>query len=51
MNVFLPYERNLKKSVQSLDDKRLNKQILECYQLLTTYVKREINGIKDKGAG
>lgn len=51
MNVFLPYERDIKKSVQSLDDKRLNKQILECYQLLTTYIKREINGIKDKGAG
>ena len=34
MNIFLPYEDDIQKSVESLDDKRLNKQILECYQLL-----------------
>ena len=43
MNVFLPYERNITRSVQSLDDLRLNKQILECIQLLTAYVRKEIN--------
>ena len=43
MNVFLPYERDLKKSVQSLDDARLNKQILECLQLLNAYVRKELN--------
>ena len=43
MNIFLPYERDLKKCVQSLDDKRLNKQILECYQLLNNYVRKELN--------
>lgn len=35
MNIFLPYENDILKSVQSLDDKRLNKQILECKQLLS----------------
>ncbi len=35
MNIFLPYENDIQKSVESLDDKRLNKQILECYQLLS----------------
>jgi hypothetical protein len=39
MNVFLPYERDFKKSIQSLDDVRLNKQVLECYQLLNNYVR------------
>lgn len=34
MNIFLPYEDDIVASVQSLDDKRLNKQILECYQLI-----------------
>lgn len=43
MNVFLPYERNLTKSVQCLDDLRLNKQILECLQLLNTYVRSQVN--------
>lgn len=38
MNIFLPYENNIKKSVQALDDRRLNKQILECKQLLTLAV-------------
>ena len=35
MNIFLPYENNIGLSVESLDDKRLNKQILECKQLLS----------------
>lgn len=43
MNVFLPYERNLRKSVQCLDDLRLNKQILECLQLLNVYIRHELN--------
>jgi hypothetical protein len=34
MNIFLPYENDIRKSVKSLDDLRLNKQILETYQLL-----------------
>ena len=34
MNIFLPYENDIVKSVMSLDDLRLNKQILECYQLV-----------------
>lgn len=38
MNIFLPYEYDITASVQSLDDKRLNKQILECYQLLTSAI-------------
>lgn len=37
MNIFLPYEFELKKSVEALDDKRLNKQIIECIQLLNAY--------------
>lgn len=35
MNIFLPYEDNVEHSVSSLDDVRLNKQAVECYQLLT----------------
>jgi hypothetical protein len=35
VNIFLPYENDIKKSVESLDDRRLNKQILECKQLLS----------------
>lgn len=34
MNIFLPHERDIKKSVKCLDDLRLNKQALECHQLL-----------------
>lgn len=41
MNLFLPYENNVGKSVQSLDDKRLIKQILEVYQLLQIYEKEQ----------
>lgn len=37
MNIFLPYVNNIKKSIESLDDKRLIKQILEVYQLLQIY--------------
>jgi hypothetical protein len=43
MNIFLPYENDIEKSVMSLDDKGLNKQILECKQhvpkFFTKYVK------------
>lgn len=35
MQVFLPYENDLQKSAQSLDDVRLNKQIVELCQILT----------------
>ena len=35
MQVFLPYAENLEKSAQSLDDIRLNKQIVEVCQILT----------------
>ena len=48
MNIFLPYENDIQKSVQSLDDLRLNKQILECYQLLSNAIK-EKNGENIKG--
>ena len=41
MNIFLPYENNIGKSLQSLDDKRLIKQILEVYQLLQIYEKEQ----------
>lgn len=41
MNIFLPYENDIDKSVQSLDDLRLNKQILETYQLLTNAIKEK----------
>lgn len=34
MNIFLPYENNVKKSVETLDNLRLNKQILETKILL-----------------
>lgn len=44
MNIFLPYEHDIQKSVQTLDDLRLNKQILECYQLLTLAIDEQ-NGI------
>lgn len=33
MNIFMPY-RDMRDSVKALDDVRLNKQILECYQIL-----------------
>lgn len=34
MNIFLPYEKDTRKSVGALDDKRLLKQILEVRQIL-----------------
>lgn len=42
MNIFLPYENDIRKSVESLDDKRLNKQILETYQLVTNAIKEQV---------
>ena len=48
MNIFLPYENNIKKSIECLDDVRLNKQLVECYQLLTSAIK-EKNGEQIKG--
>lgn len=39
MNIFLPYEHDIEKSVMSLDDLRLNKQILECDQLVLNSLK------------
>ena len=48
MNIFLPYENDIGASVQSLDDVRLNKQILECYQLVQNCIK-ENDGEKIKG--
>ena len=51
MNIFLPYENDIRKSVQSLDDLRLNKQILETYQLLSNAIKEnkgeEVKGYKN----
>lgn len=44
MNVFLAYGNNIEKSVQILDDIRLNKSILETYQLLDL-------ALKEKNAG
>lgn len=48
MNLFLPFENDVKSSVECLDNARLNKQILECYQLLTSAIK-EKNGEKPNG--
>jgi hypothetical protein len=48
MNIFLPYEHDIEKSVQSLDDLRLNKQILECDQLALNALK-ERSGVQIKG--
>lgn len=48
MNIFLPYENDIVASVQSLDDLRLNKQLVEVYQLLTSAIK-EKNGETIKG--
>ena len=51
MNIFLPYENDVNKSVQSLCDLRLNKQILECYQLFKNALKEkneeEVKGYKN----
>ena len=48
MNIFLPYENSMTASVSNLDDLRLNKQILECYQLLSNAIKEQ-NGEEIKG--
>ena len=48
MNIFLPYENDISKSVESLDDRRLNKQIVECSQLLNNAIK-ELKGEEIKG--
>lgn len=34
MNIFLPYPDNIDKSIRSLDDRRLTKQILECQTII-----------------
>ena len=44
MNIFLPYENSVKKSVEALDDLRLQKQLVECYQLLTLAIKEQQEG-------
>ena len=40
MNIFLPY-KSFEKCAQSLDDRRLSKQILECHQILTMIRKKK----------
>jgi hypothetical protein len=45
MNIFLPYENDINKSIESLDDRRLNKQIVECKQLLSLATDELINKI------
>lgn len=51
MNIFLPYENDIQKSVESLDDLRLNKQALETYQLfrntLSESLGEEVKGYKN----
>ena len=44
MNIFLPYENDIVASVQSLDDVRLNKQIVETYQLLRLAIIEQEEG-------
>ena len=48
MQTFLPYP-SFKKSAKCLDDKRLNKQIVECYQILKA-LKGETKGWKNHPA-
>lgn len=48
MNIFLPYEDEIVESVICLDDLRLNKQILEVYQLYMNAVN-EMRGYEIKG--
>lgn len=50
MNIFLPYEKDVKRSVQAIDDKRLNKQIVEVYTLLEIAIDEQQNGER-KGRG
>ena len=44
MNIFLPYEYDIQKSIVSLDDKRLRKQILEVYQLINIKINGNVGG-------
>ena len=44
MNIFLPYEYDIKKSVISLDDRRLIKQILEVHQLARIKIENRSGG-------
>lgn len=44
MNIFLPYEKSVVKSVEALDDVRLQKQLVETYQLLTLALKEQSEG-------
>lgn len=46
MNVFLPYEDDIVKSVQSLDDVRLNKQIEECKTMVNAILEHKNSGLK-----
>ena len=39
MNIFIPYPDSIEKSVQSLCDVRLNKQVVETYQLFSSALK------------
>lgn len=43
MNIFLPYCDNVVKSVQSLDDLRLKKQIIECHVMKNLHDHPEIS--------
>lgn len=40
MNIFLT-DKSFEKCAQDLDDRRLNKQILECYQILSMILKKK----------
>ena len=44
MNIFLPYENNIVESVQALDDLRLQKQLVEVYQLLVLAIREQQEG-------
>lgn len=44
MNIFLPYDNDIQESIKALDDLRLNKQILECFQLLKNAVTEKMGG-------
>lgn len=44
MNIFLPYEDNIVKSIQALDDVRLNKQISECKTIYKAITQHQQDG-------
>lgn len=44
MNIFLPYENDVRKSLEALDDLRLRKQIVEVYELLKNAIEEEFGG-------